>query len=117
MKSISWKSLFPYLPIFLLGLAVGTFIAFKYSRGSIQESSGMEWEGKEICLDYCDNLAKCTKKDLPSTSEDQLYKIENACLRGCRKHFDKMQVCLQPEKMASCSELTSCLFSELKKYY
>ncbi len=116
MKRISWKALFPYLPIFLLGLSVGIFIAFKYSRASVNPS-GMEWEGKEICLDYCDSLTKCTQKDLPATTEDQLYKIENACLRGCRKHFDKMQVCLQPDKMNSCSQLTSCLFGELKKYY
>ncbi|MGJ4748094.1 Cys-rich protein [Leptospira sp. SA-E8] len=116
MSPIPFRKIFPYLPIFVLGLAVGTFIAFKYSRGTVVQS-GMEWEGKEICLDYCDNLAKCTKKEYPQTSEDQLYKVENSCLRGCRKHFDKMQVCLQPEKMASCSELTSCLFGELKKYY
>ncbi|TGK01763.1 Cys-rich protein [Leptospira langatensis] len=116
MKQISFRKFFPYLPIFLLGLAVGTFIAFKYSRSSVSHSN-LDWEGKEICLDYCDNLAKCTKKELPQSSEDQLYKIENSCLRGCRKHFDKMQVCLQPEKMASCSELTACLFGELKKYY
>ncbi|MEI1279376.1 Cys-rich protein [Leptospira venezuelensis] len=116
MSQIPFRKIFPYLPIFVLGLAVGTFIAFKYSRGTVVQS-GMEWEGKEICLDYCDNLAKCTKNKYPQTSEDQLYKVENSCLRGCRKHFDKMQVCLQPEKMASCSELTSCLFGELKKYY
>ncbi|MEI7013609.1 Cys-rich protein [Leptospira licerasiae] len=116
MSPISFRKIFPYLPIFVLGLAIGTFIAFKYSRGTVVQP-GMEWEGKEICLDYCDSLAKCTKHEYPQTSEDQLYKVENACLRGCRKHFDKMQVCLQPEKMASCSELTSCLFGELKKYY
>ncbi|EPG72401.1 hypothetical protein LEP1GSC058_0239 [Leptospira fainei serovar Hurstbridge str. BUT 6] len=107
---------FRYLPILLLGIAIGGFVAVKYAKlpGSISKG---DWEGKEICIEYCDSLTRCTKESLPQASEDQLYKMENSCLRGCRKHFDKMQVCLIPEKMSSCTHLTSCLFQEIKKYY
>ncbi|TGK09029.1 Cys-rich protein [Leptospira fletcheri] len=108
--------LFRYLPILLLGAVVGVFIAIKYAKLPGTSGTG-EWEGKEICLEYCDSLTKCTKEAVPLATEDQLYKMENSCLRGCRKHFDKMQVCLVPEKMNSCTHLTSCLFQEMKKYY
>ncbi|PJZ55438.1 Cys-rich protein [Leptospira barantonii] len=106
-----------YAPVYILLTLMLAVVLVKYGR-DIQKNEFYSPETKEVCLTYCTKLTGCVTEMFPGmVVKEQMGKIENSCLRGCRKHFDKMQVCLSGIETASCKSLTGCLQTEIKKYY
>ncbi|MBM9499789.1 Cys-rich protein [Leptospira sp. 201903071] len=106
-----------YSPVYVLLILMFGVMIVKYGR-EIHKNEFYSEESKEVCLTYCTKLTGCVSEMYPGmVAKEQSAKIENSCLRGCRKHFDKMQVCLSGIETASCKILTGCLETEIKKYY
>ncbi|MBW0435091.1 Cys-rich protein [Leptospira yasudae] len=106
-----------YAPVYALLVLMISVVLVKYGR-MVSKEEFYSSESKEICLTYCTKLTGCVTELFPgAVVQEQMGKIENSCLRGCRKHFDKMQVCLNGIETASCKSLTGCLQTEIQKYY
>ncbi|MDV6236342.1 Cys-rich protein [Leptospira ellisii] len=112
------RHLIRYAPVYILLIFTIAVVAVKYGRIVQKEELSYSPESKKICLTYCAKLTGCVSEMFPGmVAVEQTGKLENSCLRGCRKHFDKMQICLSGIETATCKSLTGCLEGELKKYY
>ncbi|MBM9577994.1 Cys-rich protein [Leptospira sp. 201903070] len=113
----AFRHLIRYAPVYVLLILMFGVMFVKYGR-VIRTKDYYSEESKGVCLTYCTKLTGCVSEMFPGiVDKEQAAKIENSCLRGCRKHFDKMQVCLSGVETASCKTVTGCLETEVRKYY